>query len=92
MATGTVRRFFDDKGYGFIQPDDNTTADLVFHVKDAPGLILREGLRVNYEASPSSRHPGRSLRSTCRRPMQAEARCEVVSFKAVAVPCNVTVW
>ena len=59
MAIGTVRRFFDDKGYGFIKPDDSTSEDLFFHVKDAPGLVISEGFRVGYEAAPSERHPGK---------------------------------
>ncbi len=51
MATGTVKWFNPDKGYGFIQPD--TGGDDVFvHISavEAAGLkTLNDNAKINYE-------------------------------------------
>ncbi|MBX3729910.1 MAG: cold-shock protein [Candidatus Sumerlaeia bacterium] len=52
MPTGTVKWFNDDKGYGFIAPDDKG-ADLFVHHSaiDIPGFrSLKEGQRVTFDA------------------------------------------
>src|SRR5262245_47791634 len=51
MATGTVKWFSDDKGYGFITPDDGGK-DLFVHFSaiQADGFrTLPEGSKVSYE-------------------------------------------
>ena len=51
MTTGTVKFFNEDKGYGFIQPD-NGGADSFVHISavQAAGLgTLTKDQRVNYE-------------------------------------------
>lgn len=51
MATGTVKWFNPDKGYGFIKPDAGG-ADVFVHitaVKDAGLMTLDEGQKVSYE-------------------------------------------
>ena len=51
MATGTVKWFNDQKGFGFIQPDDGG-ADIFVHisaVEKAGMRSLREGQKVSYE-------------------------------------------
>ncbi|ATN37810.1 cold-shock protein (plasmid) [Rhizobium sp. ACO-34A] len=49
MPTGTVKFFNEDKGFGFITPE-NGGADVFVHVSALErGSSLREGQRVSYE-------------------------------------------
>jgi CspA family cold shock protein len=57
MATGTVKWFNSQKGYGFIQPDDNGK-DVFVHISavERAGLRdLREGQKVDYEITQDRR-------------------------------------
>jgi CspA family cold shock protein len=59
MATGTVKWFSDDKGFGFITPDDGSK-DLFVHQSgiDADGFrSLSEGAKVSYNAEASDKGP-----------------------------------
>jgi CspA family cold shock protein len=52
MATGTVKWFSDDKGFGFISPDDGGK-DLFVHHTGIAGdgfRSLSEGSKVSYES------------------------------------------
>jgi len=57
MATGTVKWFNGQKGFGFIQPDDGGK-DVFVHISavQRSGLKgLDEGQRVNYEIAEDER-------------------------------------
>jgi cold shock protein len=58
MTTGRVKFFNDDKGYGFIEPDDGTK-DVFVHitsVSDASLNDFRENRRVSFSERISQRN------------------------------------
>lgn len=57
MKAGTVKWFNDEKGFGFITPDDGS-ADLFVHFKaiKADGFkSLKEGQKVSFKAVPGQK-------------------------------------
>ncbi|HKG16603.1 MAG TPA: cold-shock protein [Solirubrobacteraceae bacterium] len=59
MATGTVKWFSDDKGYGFITPDEGGR-DLFVHFSGISGdgfRSLTEGAKVSYEEESGDKGP-----------------------------------
>jgi CspA family cold shock protein len=59
MATGTVKWFNADKGYGFITPDGGG-ADLFVHfsaIQSSGYKTLEEGAKVEFEESQGAKGP-----------------------------------
>lgn len=57
MSTGTVKWFNEQKGFGFIQPDDGGT-DVFVHISAVERAGLRglaEGQKVSYELETDRR-------------------------------------
>jgi CspA family cold shock protein len=59
MATGTVKWFSDDKGFGFITPDEGDRDLFVHHtgIQMDGYRSLSEGLRVSYEEEQGDKGP-----------------------------------
>ena len=80
MATGTVKFFNSEKGYGFISRDDNSE-DIFVHFSQIAGSgyrNLEEGQKVEFEVGPGrkgdeaqnvrgARRPGRVPAGALRR-------------------------
>lgn len=48
MIDGTVKFFNDEKGYGFITPDDGGK-DVFVHANGLDGIRINEGDKVSFE-------------------------------------------
>jgi CspA family cold shock protein len=60
MPTGTVKWFSNEKGFGFITPDDGASKDLFVHQSAIEGegfRSLSEGAKVSYEAESDPKGP-----------------------------------
>jgi cold shock protein len=59
MATGTVKWFSDEKGFGFITPDEGDKDLFVHHtaIQTEGYRSLAEGTRVSYEAEQGQKGP-----------------------------------
>ena len=59
MATGTVAKFFDEKGYGFITPESGGKDIFVHHsdIQMEGFKSLTPGQRVNYDVAQEAKGP-----------------------------------
>jgi CspA family cold shock protein len=59
MAEGTVKWFNDDKGFGFITPDEGGKDLFVHHsgINSDGFRTLNEGARVSYDAESGEKGP-----------------------------------
>ena len=59
MPTGTVKWFSDEKGYGFITPDDGSKDVFVHHsaIVAEGHRTLAEGAKVTYESEEGDKGP-----------------------------------
>jgi CspA family cold shock protein len=59
MATGTVKWFNPEKGFGFITPEDGTKDLFVHHtgIEQEGFKTLDEGQKVEYEATSGDKGP-----------------------------------
>lgn len=59
MASGTVKWFSDDKGYGFITPDGDDQDVFVHHsgIQMQGFRTLAEGQRVDFDVEPGKKGP-----------------------------------
>jgi len=83
MTQGTIKTIRDDRGFGFIAPD-NGTQDLFFHssaVEHPTFDELREGQRVEFEAGDDPRNPTRK-RAEHVRLTEMTATADMVALTA----------
>jgi CspA family cold shock protein len=57
MPSGTVKWFNDEKGFGFITPDDGSKDLFVHQNAVVANVNLTEGTKVTFEAEASDKGP-----------------------------------
>src|SRR5260370_9871442 len=84
MTQGTVKFFNDQRGFGFIQPDDGGKEVFVHisAVERAGMRVLNEGQKIAFDVVADRKNPGKSspenlqaVSSPARRPIIPDHRC-----------------
>ena len=57
MPNGTVKFFNDDKGFGFIAPDEGGNDVFVHHSNVSDAVNLTDGMKVTYEIGEGRKGP-----------------------------------
>jgi CspA family cold shock protein len=84
VAIGTILRFDDVRGYGFIEPADGSE-DVFVHANDFGGSrhLVRAGLRVQYEVAQSDRGPKVTTVSLLGPPLESHRNASAPPSSAV---------
>ena len=78
---GTVKVYFDERGFGFIQPDNGSDPDLFVHVRDVEGgTPLQKGDVVDVETGTSQKNGKPCARNV--RPIEGVRLNRPVQFGA----------
>jgi CspA family cold shock protein len=88
VAVGTILRFDDVRGYGFIEPADGSE-DVFVHANDFGDSrhMVRAGLRVQYEVAQSDRGPKVASISIIGSPPESRRNASTLPYPvAVAIP------
>jgi len=88
VAVGTILRFDDVRGYGFIEPADGSE-DVFVHANDfgESRHMVRAGLRVQYEVAQSDRGPKVATVSLLGPPLESRRNTSASPSSAVvAIP------
>jgi cold shock CspA family protein len=51
ITKGTVAKFYPDRGYGFLRPEEPGEADVFVHASKCNGLALKHGEMVQFTIS-----------------------------------------
>ena len=54
---GTVKWFNKQKGFGFLNPDDNKDQDIFVHINDIEEDVLIDGQHVEFDIQPNVKGP-----------------------------------
>jgi cold shock protein len=68
MTRGTVKFFNDQRGFGFIQPDDGGK-DIFVHISavERAGMrVLNEGQKIAFDVVADRKNPGKSSAENLR--------------------------
>jgi CspA family cold shock protein len=57
MATGTVKFFNNEKGFGFITQDGGGSKDVFVHINNVSGDSINEGDKVEFDVAQGKKGP-----------------------------------